>query len=118
MKGCINSAGVKYRWGYKKWTRTEWPHAQSYQVNLSPWMCNACRQRVAREVQAGAASISPPVTIPTLAAGGEGGAGAGLGESASPSEVDDFSTHAICLQLFERNKQLLRKVEDMSRLVG
>ena len=58
MKGCINSAGVKYRWGYKKWTRTEWPHAQSYQVNLSPWMCDACRQRVAREVQAGAASIS------------------------------------------------------------
>ena len=64
------------------------------------------------------AASTPSAASPPPAAGGEGGAGVGLGGRSSTSEMDDFSTHAVCLQVFQRNQQLVRKVQDMSCLVG
>ena len=130
MQGCINSQGEKARRGYKSWSSTAWPHAQAYEVNRSPWMCAACRIRVGRLSQADGgtqialagtatgAHSTAALDASTPLAAGVGGADVGLGGSASTSEVDDSSTQAVCLQLFQRNQQLVRQVEDLRRAAG
>ena len=64
-----------------------------------------------------AAGARSPVSLnaSTPLAAGVGGADVGLGGSTSTSEVDDSSTQAVCLQLFQRNEQLVRNVEDLRR---
>ena len=127
MQGCINSQPRAARRGYKGWSKTAWPHAQAYEVNRSPWMCATCRRRIERMSQADggtqielaglAAGARSPVSLnaSTPLAAGVGGADVGLGGSTSTSEVDDSSTQAVCLQLFQRNEQLVRNVEDLRR---
>ena len=65
-----------------------------------------------------AAGMRSPVLLnaSTPLAAGMGGTDVGLGGSASISKVDDSSTQTVCLQLFQRNQQLVRNVEDLRRV--
>ena len=61
---------------------------------------------------------------PMEAPGGEGAGGgaqagrAALGESVQTPEptLDEFGTAAVCLQIYQRNMQLVRRVQELERL--
>ena len=115
-EGCVSGKSRRQVREYRFRT-TAWPAAEPWARNRSRYYCDSCRHRVALEMKARG------TPVPMEAPGGEGaGEGAEAGRAALSESVqtpeptlDEFGTAAVCLQIYQRNMQLVRRVQELER---